>query len=160
MTKEELIKHLKICAEYCIVPSAEAFNMIIKLLEQQPSDNCVSRADVKQFVSYIQSIKDSHNEKDTPINYGTICDLVIRGWKLMELPSVTPTHCIAAVSFSKEDLKDICNERIEIEYTHSTCKDCKHNRPNSYARTMFSCERGNRFKLRDCEDFYCADFEK
>lgn len=56
------------------------------------SDDCVSRAEVKQFVEYIQSIKDSHNAEGTPINYGTICDLVIRGWKLMELPPVTPTH--------------------------------------------------------------------
>lgn len=63
-----------------------------KALEQQPSDDCVSRAEVKQFVEYIQSIKDSHNAEGTPINYGTICDLVIRGWKLMELPPVTPTH--------------------------------------------------------------------
>ena len=64
------------------------------------SSDCVSRAEVQKFVSYIQSIKDSHNEQDIPINYGTICDLVIRGWKLMELPSVTPTH--------------------------GACKDCKH----------------------------------
>lgn len=59
---------------------------------QQPSEDCISRAEVQKFVSYIQSIKDSHNEQDTPINYGTICDIVIRGWKLMELPSVTPVQ--------------------------------------------------------------------
>jgi hypothetical protein len=41
-----------------------------------------------------------------------------------------------------------------------TCKDCKHNRPNSYARTQYSCDLGHRFKLRDCENFYCADGER
>ena len=63
-----------------------------------------------------------------------------------------------------EELIVLFDKRIKalppVTPTQSTCKDCKHNRPNSYARTMFSCERGNRFKLRDCEDFYCADFEK
>ena len=30
----------------------------------------------------------------------------------MDLPPVTPTHCIAEVKFSKEELREICNERI------------------------------------------------
>lgn len=76
------------------------------------------------------------------------------------IPPVTPTQCIAAVRFSKEDLREICNERIELECTHGTCKDCKNNRKNPYARKQYTCELGHRFKLRDCENFYCADFEK
>lgn len=44
--------------------------------------------------------------------------------------------------------------------THGTCKDCKNNRKNPYARKHYTCELGNRCKLRDCDNFYCADFEK
>lgn len=58
--------------------------MICKALEQQPSEDCISRQEVKEFVEYIQTLKDKHNDEDSPINYGTICDLVIRGWKLVE----------------------------------------------------------------------------
>lgn len=47
-------------------------------------ENCISREAVKEFVEYIQTIKDKHNVEGSPINYGTICDLVIRGWKLVE----------------------------------------------------------------------------
>ena len=96
---------------------AETVRMAIKALEQQPSDDCVSRAEVKQFVEYIQSIKDSHNAEGTPINYGTICDLVIRGWKLMELPPVTPTQRWIPVSEKlPEEETDvlICNANKEI----------------------------------------------
>lgn len=61
-------------------------------LEQSTSDDCISREKVKEFVNYIQSVKDKHNEEGAPINYGTICDLVIRGWKLLDSPSVIPVH--------------------------------------------------------------------
>ena len=58
-------------------------------LNLEPCDT-ISREAVREFVERIQTIKDSHNENGTPINYGTICDLVIQGWKLMKLPSVQP----------------------------------------------------------------------
>ena len=58
---------------------------IIEALKQEPSNDVIGRKEVMQFVSYIQSIKDNHNTEGTPINYGTICDLVIRGWKLVEV---------------------------------------------------------------------------
>lgn len=193
-----------------------AQDKIITALEQQPSEDCISRAEVQKFVSYIQSIKDSHNEQDTPINYGTICDLVIRGWKLMELPSVTPkiptsddcvsrqavidylhtnmawydengsiadddkkvrditnlvngippvtpTQCIAEVKFSKDDLREICNERIEIECTHGTCKDCKHWKDSDGAyRRGVRAESKCPINIKAVYEgnFYCAGFEK
>lgn len=46
--------------------------------------DCISRQAVEEFVEYIQTIKDKHNEDGSPINYGTICDLVIRGYELVE----------------------------------------------------------------------------
>lgn len=76
-------------------------------------------------------------------------------------------HCFDATIIGKSGksitrgilLEDEIDGLPPVTPTHGTCMDCKHNRPNSYARTMFSCENGHRFKLRDCENFYCADFE-
>ena len=56
----------------------------LKALEQESCGDVISRQLVVEFVEYIQSIKDKHNDEGSPINYGTICDLVIRGWKLVE----------------------------------------------------------------------------
>ena len=140
----------------------EVVEECIKALEQPTNDDCVSRAEVKEFVEYIQSIKDDHNTKGAPINYGTICDLVIRGWKLMDLPPVTPTQCIATVQFSKEDLKDICNERIEVACQHGTCKDCKHWKDSDgvYRRGVGAESKCPINNSRVFEGtFYCANFE-
>lgn len=71
------------------------FDGLSKLSSVQPKVECndtISREAVREFVERIQTIKDSHNENGTPINYGTICDLVIQGWKLMKLPSVQPSR--------------------------------------------------------------------
>lgn len=54
------------------------------LIGEKPRTDVISRQAVKEFVEYIQTIKDKHNDEGSPINYGTICDLVIRGWKLVE----------------------------------------------------------------------------
>lgn len=114
------------------------------------SDDCVSRQAVLEMIEQIQNAGGF-------IGYNTYSEAFDQ---VDNMPSVTPTHCIAAVRFSKEDLREICNERIEIECTHGTCKDCKNNRKNPYARKQYTCELGNRYKLRDCDNFYCADFEK
>ena len=36
------------------------------------------------LVNAIQEVKDDHNENGTPINYGTICSLVIIGHRLLQ----------------------------------------------------------------------------
>ena len=73
----------------------EVLDLAIKSLEQQPSDDCISRAKAIEICE--------NRGHDNSAYY------------ISKLPPVTPTH--------------------------GTCKDCKHNRPNSYARTMFSCEQ-------------------
>lgn len=79
--------------------------------------------------------------------------------KLKSLPPVTPTQCIAAVRFSKEDLREICNERIEIECTHGICKDCTKSKIlNDFEGYSIVCSRFGRMAVNP--DFYCADFEK
>jgi len=86
MNNQEAIEVLKDWDGYFIGHSSddvcEALDMAIKALE--PSGDLISRQAVEEFVKYIQSIKDKHNDEGSPINYGTICDLVIRGWELLD----------------------------------------------------------------------------
>jgi hypothetical protein len=166
MTKEQMINHLRImrsgvkrainCIENLkelseedkkdraiLKVQLEAFNMAMELLEQQPSDDCVSRQAVLDMATTIQTDDYSGNE---------ILD-VIDVDDVKALPPVTPTKCIATVKFSKEDLRDICNERIES--THGTCKDCRWLTTDEDGN--YYCEQTGYF---DSLDFYCKDFER
>ena len=95
MTKGKAVKELENMRKfnYTLAPM-EVFDMAIRALEQEPCEDAISRQAVLEFVKSIQKIKDDHNENGTPINYGTICDLVISGWHLMQLPSVTPISSV------------------------------------------------------------------
>ena len=77
----------------------EALNMAIKALEQQPSDDCVSRTAV------LETIEDCNSDGLK----GIFCSYD-DGERFKEyikrLPPVTPTQCIAAVRFNKEDLRE------------------------------------------------------
>ena len=105
MTKEELIKHLKLCAEYHVVPSVEAFKMVIKLLEQQSSEDCVSRQAVINLI----------NE-----------DWKYEGLELSvnELPPVTPTHEVGKWDILGCDLY-MCS-KCYAKFTHkfNFCPTC------------------------------------
>ena len=50
----------------------------VKLIEAIPKE------EVRQFIENIQKIKDNHNEYDEPINYGTICGILIEGYRLLD----------------------------------------------------------------------------
>ena len=142
MTKEEIIDNLKYQNKKHYGGQSRTLIEAIKLIEQPTSDDCVSRQAVLDKAELIEL-------EDGQMFY------CIDPEDVKALPPVTPTHCIAAVRFSKEDLKNICDERIEIECTHGTCKDCKN----------FCCLNGimptcKKYFRRVTEDFYCADFEK
>lgn len=83
--------------------------------------------------------------------------------EIKSLPPVTPTQCIAEIKFSKDDLREICNERIEVECTHGTCKDCKHWKDSDgvYRRGIEAESKCPINNSRVFEGtFCCADFEK
>jgi hypothetical protein len=113
-------------------------------IEQPTSDDCVSRQAVHNMLEDIPIV-------DTDKWFNWLQKACLR---LADMPPVTPTHCIAEVRFSKDDLREICNERIES--THGTCKDCKH-RTAIYADGDCFCEKDELLKP---STFYCADFEK
>lgn len=83
-------------------------------LEQKSSDDCIDRQEVKKFVEYIQAIKDNHNEKGSPINYGTICDIVINAHRLLDSPSVTPVQ--QWIPCSEKLPKDIGEYLVTISF--------------------------------------------
>ena len=119
-------------------------------LEQPTSDDCVSRTQAIEWIENLRQMdKCFGNYED---DYFPLSEVIDR---LKSVPPVTPTKCIATLRFSKEDLREICNERIEIACEHGTCKDCRH-REGIDLDASFCAKHGN--SARD--DFYCADFEK
>jgi hypothetical protein len=139
----------------------EVLGEAIKLIEQPTSDDCVSRAEIKKIAKemYLEVANmdlDVHTISDCIACTSSKCRQVLED-KLQALPLVTPTRCIAEIKFSKEDLRDICNERIES--THGTCKDCKHYYMDE-DRHGYHCEKFDYTRFPVYADFYCKDFEK
>ena len=131
MTKEELKEHCKRQVECCEMwarnnggePHGKVYEehkLVLDLINalEQSGEDCVSR----------QAVFETLDDCNSDGLKGIFCSYD-DGERFKEyiknLPPITPTRCIAAVRFSKEDLREICNERIEIECTHGTCKDCK-----------------------------------
>lgn len=147
MTEEQAAKILRQgskmawdAEEFC-----EAYDMGIKALERQSGEDCVSRQAVLETIDDCNSdglkgIFCSYDDGERFKEY------------IKNLPPITPTQCIAVVRFSKEDLREISNERIEIECTHGTCKDCK-----KYRNSLQHCTQ---WVMSTNDDFYCADYEK
>lgn len=49
-----------------------------------PTVEAIPKEEVRQFIENIQKIKDNHNEHGEPINYGTICGILIEGHRLLD----------------------------------------------------------------------------
>ena len=119
-----------------------ALDVAVEALEQEPCEDCISRTNALRVAKneylrgWHEALYKALNEKYSihceEGNFSVIQEETITGLGLSmdcavgkdvenymsTIPSVTPTRCIATVKFSKEDLRDICNERIEIECTH------------------------------------------
>lgn len=57
---------------------------MIRLIEDTPTVEAIPKEEVRQFIENIQKIKDNHNEHGEPINYGTICGILIEGHRLLD----------------------------------------------------------------------------
>ena len=156
----------------------EALDMAIKALEQQPSDETIKYLECNDID--VQKFTESMKKQRLQVIKPNICDDCVSRQAVVEyikscgaelghdienesvredilnMPPVTPAHCIAEVRFSKEDLREICNERIEIECTHGICKHC-HNAVKNYGNGRIYCVFSN--CIYD-EDFYCKEFKK
>jgi hypothetical protein len=100
MTREKIIQNLKYEMERHKNDRVDTFSTNISLmckdildyLENDIAKDYISRQEVREFVNFVQTIKDNHNEKGSPINYGTICDIVIKAHRLLDSPPVTPVQ--------------------------------------------------------------------
>ena len=81
MTNEEAIEVLKNDIEICTIQQQQACNMAIKLLEQQPCEDCINREAVKEMLS-------EEWTKYMPMELDINLSFVLE--KISELPSVTP----------------------------------------------------------------------
>lgn len=59
-------------------------NEVRELINNTPTVEAIPREEVIQFIENIQKIKDNHNEHGEPINYGTICGIIIEGYRLLD----------------------------------------------------------------------------
>ena len=95
MTREDAKKYIYECLDY-----TEATE-VIKALELEPCEDCVSRQAVLAIAG--DSCLDLDSYEDTK----EFCDTI------NELPSVTPTKCIATVSFNKKDMRELIDEKMK-----------------------------------------------
>jgi hypothetical protein len=110
MTREEVIDFCDMKSQ--LEPENEdIFNYMAKALEQEPCEDAVSR----QTVSYI--IKSHIHEiiTESGIDKNAHTNAVLRAIvNLVEtMPPVTPTACIAKVTFDKDELKKIVDEKVK-----------------------------------------------
>ena len=56
----------------------------IDAIDDAPTVESIPKEEVRQFIENIQKIKDNHNEHGEPINYGTICGILIEGYRLLD----------------------------------------------------------------------------
>lgn len=156
MTKEEAIKGLKenlcsLCAygsqnmDSCDIRECDNRDYI-KALEQQPSEDCVSRAEVLKAISEDLEIK-IEGRTGLEIYQNEVAEIIKtlitnQETKVKALPPVTSTHGICM------DCKWWDSENNKIGY----CNACKHGHWSS------TWDIGIYRKTK--ADFYCADFEK
>lgn len=125
MKREEAIKTLKakidtmedgaICCNYG--NDKEVFNMATKALEQEPSEDCVSRTEVKKIVKemYLEvaNMKLDVTTISDCISYTSSKCREVLERKLQTLPSVTPVSCIAKITYNKDDLQKLVDEKVK-----------------------------------------------
>ena len=83
----------------------DALQMAIKALEQEPCEDAVSRKAVLNTLNRMDSVLDENRTVEAYKELLTAC--------YKDLPSVTPTTCIAKVTFCKDDLQELVDEKVE-----------------------------------------------
>ena len=88
------VDKLKDILEYAILANVSADDANTKeekwndwiqsVIDTAPTVEAILKEEVRQFIENIQKIKDNHNEHGEPINYGTICGILIEGYRLLD----------------------------------------------------------------------------
>ena len=85
----------------------QAIDMAIKALEKKPCNDAISKASVFEIMGNLMSIP---YDFDRPITEKDVSESMD---EIRNLPSVTPTKCIATVKFSKEDMQELIDEKMK-----------------------------------------------
>ena len=112
MTREELKEHCEKQIQQCEFwarargeePGGKVYEehkLILELLKQKPCEDCVSRQAVLE------------NAKAYNIDWDTYTPLVVDVEDIEDLPSVTPVSCIAKITFNKDDLQKLVDEKVK-----------------------------------------------
>jgi hypothetical protein len=81
----KLIDESLLQEKLALIPMEErTFRRTVEELENAPTVEAIPKEEVRQFIENIQKIKDNHNEYGEPINYGTICGILIEGHRLLD----------------------------------------------------------------------------
>ena len=120
MTREEAIEAtervkeiIEECTEYgnevCCVTSneADALNMAIKALEQEPCNDAVSKASVFEIMGNLMSIP---YDFDRPINEKDVSESMD---EIRALPPVTPTHIETVTDFADRCME--CGKNLDTK---------------------------------------------
>ena len=152
MTREEAITQLKMDRDLCNFnpmtgeeepmsedcrKSAEALDIAIKTLEQEPCEDCISKADAlcvakneylrgwhealckalnEKYLIHCEEGNFEVIQKETIVGLGLSMDCALgkdAESYMSTIPSVIPTKCIATVKFSKEDMQELVNEKMK-----------------------------------------------
>ena len=94
--------------------------LLNQIIEQSALDKIIAdiesqRKEAIKFAEFIQSIKDEYQNNKNVLNYGTLCDIVIRAWKIATLPSVDITNLQSVVPTLKTDSTDTAEDSIILE---------------------------------------------
>lgn len=108
MTREEAINKVRVyLTDYLSIDDYEEVDEIIKAIEQ-PCKDAVSRQAILKWI-----------KESVELYANTYSIDMLNMWMLFEeqikaMPHVTPVACIATIHYSKEDLRKLLEEKIDI----------------------------------------------
>lgn len=79
----------------------------LSTLKQEPCEDAISRSSVFEIMGNLMSIP---YDFDRPINEKDVSESMD---EIRALPPVTPTKCIATVKFSKDDMRELIDEKMK-----------------------------------------------
>lgn len=107
MNKDNLIEYAK--EQIVVFPEDSAIGWYLrktlKMLQAEPCEDAISR-------EKIEKLKRWRLPYDTNTTIPK-SDLFVKLTDIRDLPSVTPVACIAKVNFSKEDMQEIVDKKVE-----------------------------------------------
>lgn len=127
-----------------------------------PTVEVIPREEVRQFILNIQKIKDNHNEYGEPINYGTICGILIEGYRLLNKYGTEGDDKGMKKDIDAQFLCKDCERYNLCEYYHNRKEEsyiCKYfhlDLSNTLDKIRAEIENDWQLKKSPCSPFSCG----